>query len=146
MHEWKWITNIGAFSREQRRAHWVAQLATTPASKLQIKYFYVLHATPNLNTTTMKQFLLIGTSLAHRDPFGSLKINIAATGHINKGGQNHLQVLYQCKTTTTIHFKQQNLIIGTNLARKVGKPPAMIYLQAASQDLQLRCTVMSTLS
>lgn len=106
-----------------------------------------LHTTPNLNTTTIKQLLLIGTSLAHKDPFGymcSLKINIAETGEINKGGQNHLQVLYQCKATTTIHFKQQNLIISTNLARKVGRNPVMIYLLAASQDLQLRCAVMTT--
>lgn len=106
----------------------------------------VLHTTPNLNTTTMKQFLLIGTSLAHIDPFGymcSLKINIAEAGNINKGGQIHLQVLYRCKTATTIHFKQQSLIISTNLARKVGRNLAMRYLQAASQDLQVRCTVMT---
>lgn len=56
-----------------------------------------LHATPKLNTSTMKQLLLIGTSLAHRGPFGyvsSLKINITETGNINKGGQNHLQDHY----------------------------------------------------
>lgn len=74
----------------------------------------------------------------------SLKINIAETGQINKGGQNHLQILYQCKITTTIHFKQQNLIVSTNLASKVGKNSTMIYVQVAPQALQLRGAVMTT--
>lgn len=79
-----------------------------------------LHTTPELNTSMMKQFLLIETSVSKRSIWLHLLFkNQHCWNSEYKERQSHLQALYQCKIITTICFKQQKSPTSNNLARKV---------------------------